>query len=145
MTDVAKSDKSDNTLPDIVKKDEFELMLELITQGLWKGVNLAAALHVNQDTITAWKKRPEAKDAHRRAILKFVRRRTDVEKILKELEIETEPDGPSLIQNNFYQLTDGQLDTFIQSKIRELGVGTVVDGEAEADSGESTEVRKAVS
>lgn len=40
-------------------------------------------------------------------------------------------------QNNFYNLTDEQLDQLIQSKLKQTGVSATVAGEAEENTGES--------
>ncbi len=131
-----KQEKSVNSvtdLPEVYKEEDFKLMLELVQSGIWKNVNLSRALHIDEDTIAKWKKRKEATTAHRQAILKFVKRRTDVEKILKELEMDLETDLPSLVQNNYYQLDDNQLDQLIESKLRQIGAGVPSDREGKAD------------
>lgn len=45
------------------------------------------------------------------------------------------------IQNNYFNLTDGQLDQLIESKRRKTGTVEPASGEGEADSGEPAEVR----
>lgn len=120
-------------LPQVYKENELKMMVELVENGLWSNVNLAKALGVNRDTITEWKKRPEVKKAYRKAILKYTSRRTDVDKILKELEIEIEPDDISIQNNLLINLTDEQLDSYIASKIRQVGAGRVIDGEGETE------------
>lgn len=87
------SDNSD-TQPQVYKQEELDLMFELIAAGVWRTTNLSKTLNVDMDTITAWKKRPEVIDARRKALLKFVKRRTDVEKILSELDFETPAEAP---------------------------------------------------
>lgn len=87
-----KSASSANVPKDIVKKTEFELMLELVDAGLWRTNNLASALGVNKDTITDWKRRPEAIDMRRNTIKRYLKRRIDAEKVLKELDMETDVD-----------------------------------------------------
>lgn len=85
-------DNLDKIEPKIYKEEEFNMMLELIENGLWRNVNLSKALHVAEETIIEWKKRQEAQQAHRRAILRYLKKRTDAEKILKELEMDIVPD-----------------------------------------------------
>jgi L-rhamnose isomerase len=122
---------------EIYKQEDFDLMLEMIKSGIWKNVNLSRALHIDEDTIAKWKKHQDAIDAHRQAILKFIKRRTDVEKILKELEMEVETDIPSLVQNNYYQLNDEQLDQLIEQKLKQIRAGVTLSGEGKKDKGKS--------
>lgn len=126
--------------PKIYKEEEFNLMIELIENGLWRNVNLTKALHVAESTIIEWKKRPEAQNAHRKAILKFIKRRTDAEKILKELDMEVDPDIGALIQNNFINLTDEQLRQLIAAKTRQLGIVVADSGNGEAEEGKSAQL-----
>lgn len=86
---MSKKSEQSESIPGVYKADELEAMIEMIDAGLWGTKNLSTALHVSQETIIQWKKRPEVQDAHRRAIKKFIRRRTDVEKILSEMEVDT--------------------------------------------------------
>lgn len=89
-----KSDQSD-TLPEIIKEEEFELFLRFIRLGMWRGTNLAKACSINQDTVTAWKKRPETKKAYREAVERVIKKRsniTDPEKLMKELDLEVDKD-----------------------------------------------------
>ena len=132
------------TLPQIYKEQEYALMLEFIVKcGYWSDTNLATACHVERHTIADWKKRPEAIEAHRKAIMKFSQRRTDTEKILKELDMEISPDQPGLTQNNLLiNLSDEQLTTFITSKVGQVGVSQLPDRVGAAKTGESTEVPK---
>lgn len=64
------------------------MMIELIESGIYSTKNLMTALHLCKDTIVRWKKRPEVQLAHRKAILKFSKKRKDPEGSLKELGIE---------------------------------------------------------
>lgn len=103
--------KSDNSgkLPGVYKQEDLSLMIELILSGLWRTVNLSKALHLDENTITAWKKRPEVQDAHRRAILKFLHKRQDAEKILGELDMETPAEQPkTLVQINYTPIFGGK-------------------------------------
>lgn len=93
-----KPNNLDKNEPKIYKEEEYNLMLEMIRNGLWKNVNLSKALHITEETIIEWKKRPEAIEAHRTAILKFVKRMDDPEKILRELGMDIEQDK-ALIEN----------------------------------------------
>lgn len=135
-------DKVDTSELKIIKEEEFNLMLELIENGLWRNVNLSRALHVVEETIIKWKKHPKVQEAHRRAILKYARKRTDVDKILKELDMEVEPDINSLVQNNYFQLDDEQLNKLIRSKINQVGVSPALRGETAPDAGEPAGVRE---
>ena len=49
---------------------------------------------------------------------------------------------PPLTQNNYYNLTDEQLDQLIESKRKQTGTLETITGEGETDSGESVEVRQ---
>jgi len=91
MTD-EKSSNSSKIEPKIYKEEEFNLMLEMVRSGLWKNVNLVTALHIDEKTIIEWKKRPEVIEAHRSAILKFIKRVDDPEKLLRELGLDIEQD-----------------------------------------------------
>lgn len=113
--DAGKSEKSDK-LSQVYKKQEFTSMLELISKGIWKNVNLANALHVSVDTITDWKRSPEAEKAHREAILKFAGRRTDVENILKELGMEIDSTEVPLLNVTINSWSDDQLKQYIESE-----------------------------
>jgi hypothetical protein len=126
-------------LPDVYKQVELSSMIELIGAGVWRSTNLAKALHIDLSTIAEWKKRPEVQDAHRRAILKFAKRRTDVEKILSELDFETptEPQGLTQI-NNYVGLTDDQLDAVIAAKVGQIGAVEIAPGEGDAPEGKSS-------
>ncbi len=44
-------------------------------------------------------------------------------------------------QNNFYNLTDEQLDRLIESKRRQIGIVSSTEGEGTQNSGESVEIR----
>jgi hypothetical protein len=128
MENDSKSEEAEK-LPRVIKELELKMMIEMVEAGLWTGTNLAKALHVDKDTIGEWKKRPEVIAAHKKAILKFCRKRTDTDKILKELGIEIEPDDLSIQNNLLINLTDEQLTNFISAKIRQIGASQVIDGE----------------
>jgi len=95
--------------PTVYKKEELTLMIELIEAGLWGSSNLANALHIDRSTVERWKETPEVQEAHRRAIMKFLRKRQDVEKILGELKVETPAETPkTLIQVNYQPIFGGK-------------------------------------
>lgn len=95
--------------PQVYKQEDLAIMIELVIAGVWSNKNLVTALHISEPTIIEWKKRPEVQDAHRKAILKFVKRRTDVEKILNELEFETPKEDPNtLVQINYQPIFGGK-------------------------------------
>lgn len=48
-----------------------------------------------------------------------------------------EKGGTAPIENNYYGLTDEQLDQLIASKRKQVGFADVIEGETEEDSGES--------
>ena len=140
------NDKSANSpqKPQVYKEEELEQMIELITNGVWRTTNLSNALHVDRKTIDVWKEFKEVKDAHRKAINKYSRKRTDTENVLKELGMEVDVSADSLIQiNNYQQLTDEQLDKLIAAKGAEVGISPVIAGETTTDAGSATEVREA--
>lgn len=127
-------------LPQVYKEVDLALMIELILNGLWSTTNLATALHITRDTVIEWKKRPEVQEAHRKAILKFIKKRTDTENVLKELDVEIKTD-PTLIQiNNYQQMTDGQLRELIAAKTRQLGVVVDATGVGETEEAEPLEL-----
>lgn len=82
-----KSDKSGN-VPRVYKEIEFADFIDFIKQGLWRNGKLLSELcSVDEDTITAWKKQPEAIAARKLSLkdtLKTFKVRGDVEKRLKE-------------------------------------------------------------
>jgi hypothetical protein len=140
-----KNSANSTDLPQVYKEEELKLMIELIENGLWRTTNLSTALHVDRKTIDEWKQRPEVQGAHRKAILKFVRRRTDTENILKELDVEIQSD-PQLTQiNNYLGLSDDQLKQLITSKSRQLGVVVDVAGTGETEEREPVEVPETTS
>jgi hypothetical protein len=85
--------------PEIYKEEDFDLMLKLIDRGIWKNCNLARALHLDEETVAKWKKHPQVIKAHTNSVLKFAGRRTDVENILKELDLEIETQPQTVIDN----------------------------------------------
>jgi len=126
-----KAEGSD-TLSQVTLKREYALMLELIGKGIYRTTNLAKALHVSLDSITAWKKTPEAEDAHRKAILKFADKRVDVENILKELGMEIDTTEVPLINVTINQWSDEQLAKFIESEAtRRVASRSVVGDETQ--------------
>ena len=89
-----QSDKSEK-LPQVLKLTEYYLMLEFISLGLWRSTNLAKACNVNIDSISDWKKRPEAQAAYREAVKSVMKKRKaigDPEKLMKELQLEVDVD-----------------------------------------------------
>lgn len=90
-----KSDKSAN-VPRVYKEVEFADFIDFIKQGLWRNGKLLSELcSVDEDTITAWKKQPEAIAARKLSMsdtLKTFKNRGDVEKRLKEQGMEFDPD-----------------------------------------------------
>lgn len=137
--DAGKSEKSDK-LSQVYKKQEFLSMLELISKGIWKNVNLANALHVNVDTITDWKRTPEAEDAHRKAILKYADKRTDAESILRELGMELDSTEVPLLNVTINSWSDEQLKQFIESEATRRITGRSVVGDETQGAVESVEV-----
>lgn len=120
---VRQNPTNPDSQPEVYKQAELEAMLQLIDAGVWRSTNLSKALHVDMGTIAIWKDRPEVQEAHKKAIIKFARRRTDVEKILNELDFETPAEPQSLTQiNNYMSLSDEQLDALIKSKASEIGI-----------------------
>lgn len=105
---MSKYSEQSESSPGIYKTNELEAMIEMIDAGIWGTKNLSTALHVSQETIIQWKKRPEVQEAHRKAIRKFAKRRTDVEKILSELDVETPQEAPkTLVQINYQPIFGG--------------------------------------
>ncbi len=90
-----KSDNSDK-VPQVYKEIEFADFIDFIKQGLWRNGKLLSELcSVDEDTITAWKKQPEAIAARKLSMsdtLKTFKNRGDVEKRLKEQGMEFDPD-----------------------------------------------------
>ena len=134
-----KSEGSDS-LSRVTLKREYKLMLELIDKGIWRTTNLANALHVSMDSVTAWKKTPEAEDAHRKAVLKFADRRVDVENILKELGMEIDSAEVPLLNVTINQWSDEQLTKFIESEATRRIAGRSVDGDETQGAIEPVEV-----
>lgn len=105
---MSKYSEQSESSPGIYKTNELEAMIEMIDAGIWGTKNLSTALHVSQETIIQWKKRPEVQETHRKAIKKFAKRRTDVEKILSELDVETPQEAPkTLVQINYQPIFGG--------------------------------------
>lgn len=123
----AKSANSDKQ-PQVYKQNELDLMIELVSAGMWKSTNLSKTLNVDMNTIAEWKKRVEVQKAYRETVLKFIRKRQDPEKVLQELDIDSEQDSP-LIQNNYYNLSDERLDEVIAAKARKIGITEPAPGE----------------
>lgn len=139
---MSKDSEQSESLPGIYKTNELEAMIEMIDAGIWGTKNLSTALHVSQETIIQWKKRTEVQEAHRKAIRKFAKRRTDVEKILSELDVETPQEPTGLTQiNNYMNLTDDQLDAVIAAKVGQIGAIETAPREGDASQDESPEVR----
>ncbi len=92
---ILMSDNSEKT-PGIYKEEEFELFLRFVRLGMWRGVNLSRACSIDEDTVTAWKKRPETKKAYREAVEKVIKKRSNIsdpEKLMKELNLEVDNDA----------------------------------------------------
>lgn len=134
-----KAEKQEN-IHQVYKQAEFNMMLELIGKGIWKNVNLANALHVNVNTITDWKKLPEAEDAHRKAILKYADKRTDAESILKELGMELDSTEVPLLNVTINSWSDEQLKRFIESEATRRITGRSVVGDETQRAVEPVEV-----
>jgi hypothetical protein len=95
--------------PEIQKEEEYSMMLKLIDRGLWRNVNLAKALHVDDETIAIWKKTKPVQKAYQAAVLKYLAKRKDEEKILAELEVDTPQEAPkTLIQVNYQPIFSGE-------------------------------------
>lgn len=110
-------------LPRVLKEEEYNLMCELIRDGLWGTSNLAKVVKVERETIDLWKVRPEAQEAYSTAVknvLKKRRNRGDVEKEMKELDLEVANDV--LDVNAYHQYTDEQLAEIASQKARSLGL-----------------------
>lgn len=139
-----KSDNSEN-LPQVVKKNEFDLMLKFVRLGMWRTTNLSKACNVDMDTITAWKKRPETIIAYQEAVEKIIKKRyniSDPDKLMRELDLESDLSPSSLTQNNIYLgLNDEQLDKLIESKVRQTGISLPAGRETASDAEQSDEVR----
>lgn len=107
----------------VYKAEEYGLMCELIKDGLWGTSNLAKVVHVDRETIDNWKARPEAQEAYSIAVknvLKKRRNRGDVEKEMKELDLDVANDV--LDVNAYHQYTDEQLAEIASQKARSLGL-----------------------
>ena len=90
--------KSDNSVTPsrVYKEQEFADFIDFIKQGLWRNNKLLAEIcSVDEDTISAWKKKPEAIAARKLSLadtLRTFKNRGDVEKRLKEQGMEFDPD-----------------------------------------------------
>jgi len=119
-----KSTQIPTKLPRVIKEEEYNLMCELIGDGLWGTSNLARVVGVERETIDIWKIRPEAQAAYSTAVrnvLKKRRNRGDVEKEMKELDLEVANDVIDI--NAYYQkYTDEQLTELANEKARSLGL-----------------------
>jgi hypothetical protein len=105
------SDESELSVkePEILKKAEYEMGLQFVDKGLWRTRNLAKALSVDEDTITAWKKTKRYQDSYAKAVMKFVARRKDVEVILREMDVDTPQEAPkTLVQINYQPIFGGK-------------------------------------
>lgn len=95
--------------PEVEKKQEYVTMLKLIDKGMWKNVNLAKALHVDDETISIWKKTKPVKDIYTAAVLRTMGKRKDVELTLREYGIETPQEAPkTLVQINYQPIFGGK-------------------------------------
>lgn len=95
--------------PRVYKEEDLALMIELIDGGLWSTTNLSNALHINRETIDIWKERKEVQEAHRKSILKWVKRRKDAEIALREMGVDTPQEAPkTLIQVNYQPIFGGK-------------------------------------
>jgi len=108
----------------------------------------AASIGKSEDTITDWKRADsdfsdQIEQAKAEWALSNIKRVQSREWLLERLMNDHfgGKEAPGGVQNNFFNLTDDQLDTVIKSKIRQIGDPTIIDGETTEDSGESTEVR----
>lgn len=110
-------------LPQVRKEEEYNLMCDLIRDGLWGTSNLSRVVHVDRDTIDQWKIRPEAQEAYATAVKNVLRKRRnrgDVEKEMKELDLEVANDV--LDVNAYHNYTDEQLAEIASQKARSLGL-----------------------
>lgn len=99
-------------LPQVYKEEELKMMIELVEAGLWKNSNLARILNVVDETIADWKKRPEVLTVYRKVVLQTARKRMDVEKRLRELAVESDPEVTKVVS-----------DGVINVKIHDYGSG----------------------
>lgn len=104
----------------------------------------AASIGKNEDTLIRWKNEDadfadQVEQAKAEWALSNIKRVKSREWLLERLMKDHfgGKEVPGLQQNNFYNLTDEQLDTVIQSKIRQIGDGPIISGETTEDSGES--------
>lgn len=87
----SKSVNSDKD-PQVYKQNELELMIELVKAGMWKSTNLSKTLSLDMNTVAEWKKRKDVQEAYRETVLKYIKKRKDPEKILSELDIDSDPE-----------------------------------------------------
>lgn len=81
--------------PRVYKETEFRLMCEFIELGLWRTINLSRAVGCDQETIAKWKKMPEAQKSYQKAVKSILAKRKikgDVEKLMKEVNMEVDAD-----------------------------------------------------
>lgn len=74
----------------VYKEQDLAQMIELVKAGIWRDTNLSKVLNVTRETVARWKKRPEVIEAYQATVMKFARKRIDVEAVLKELAIESD-------------------------------------------------------
>jgi len=105
-------------LPQVQKREEFELMCRFIRLGLWGNSNLSRVVGVEWETIKEWKKQPEAQQAYQHAcdeVLKKRKKRGDVEKEMKELELDVSNDVLD-VNHRVETWTDDELTQFIEAE-----------------------------
>jgi hypothetical protein len=102
------SDKNPS-IPSVYKKEELDLMIEMVDAGVWSNKNLVTSLHIDESTVIQWKKRPEVQEAHRKAILKWMKKRKDAEIALREMGLDTPQEAPkTLVQINYQPIFGGK-------------------------------------
>lgn len=115
---MAKTGQDSTKLTQVLKEEEYGLMCQFIADGLWSTSNLSRVVGVDRKTIESWKPLPEAQAAYRLAcknVLKKRRQRGDVEKELKELDLDVAADQLDInVQTS--QWTDEQLQQFIEQE-----------------------------
>lgn len=121
--DDVETGRNSSTISRVNNEEGYGLMCELIRDGLWGTSNLAKVVGVDRKTIDTWKPLPEAQEAYSTAVknvLKKRRNRGDVEKEMKELDLEVANDVIDL--NAYHQYTDEQLAEIASQKARSLGL-----------------------
>lgn len=105
--------------PQVVKKQEYLLLVDYVRQGAWKNNTwLASILDVNDETVMEWKKTKPVLDARREAIahlLKDFSRRGDVKDRLKETGFQIDPEELK-VNVATSQWSDEQLKQFIDTE-----------------------------